>query len=260
MRIDWLADVLESAGLTVRRVGGWETRGKDSWPYYFNPQGIVWHHTATSPSLSTTSLVALIIHGRADLPGPLSQLVLERDGVYYVIASGKANHAGAGGWRGLNSNYQVVGIEAANNGVGETWPAVQLDAYERGTKAILNKLGRTSDWMCAHREWAPKRKIDPYGLAMNVERRIVAEVGETMIIKPNARGNYIRPYQQALNNWAIIQGVPGWTPLIVDGDYGPSTVAAVSRYQAAAEISLVVPQPGALDDLTRDLLERFIEA
>lgn len=260
MRVTWLADVLESAGLQVRRVGGWETRGKDSWPYHFNPQGIVWHHTATSPSLSTNSLIALIIHGRSDLPGPLAQLVLERDGVFYVVASGKANHAGSGGWRGLNSNYDVLGIEPANNGVGEVWPNVQVDAYERGTKAILDKLGRGADWVCGHKEWAPTRKSDPHGLSMNVQRNLIAEVGATMVIKPNSQGNYIRPYQQALNNWAVKQGVPNWTPLTVDGIYGPNLTAAVSRYQAAAGVSQIVPQPGALDDLTRDLLERFVES
>lgn len=260
MRVDWLPDVLGSAGLKVRTVGGWETRGNDSWVRRFNPQGIVWHHTATSPSLATTSLISLIIHGRSDLPGPLAQLVLERDGTFYVVASGKANHAGAGGWRGLNSNYQVLGIEPANDGRGEIWPQVQTDAYERGTKAILDKLGRTEDWVCGHREWAPTRKIDPYGLSMSVERKLVAAVGETVVIKPNAQGNYVRPYQQALNNWAVRQGVPNWTPLVVDGNYGPATTSAVTRYQNAADIIGIVPQTGALDDLTRDLLERFVEA
>lgn len=260
MRVDWLPDVLGSAGLKVRTVGGWETRGNDSWVRRFNPQGIIWHATATYPSLSTTALIALIIHGRSDLPGPLAQLMLERDGVYYVIASGKANHAGAGGWRGLNSNYDVLGIEPANDNRGEVWPHVQLDAYERGTKAILDKLGRSADWVAGHKEWAPTRKSDPHGLSMNVQRSLIAEAGETMVIKPNAKGNYIKPYQQALNAWAVKQSVPNWTPLVEDGNYGPATTAAVSRYQAAAEIALIVPQPGALDDLTRDLLERFVEA
>lgn len=260
MRADWLPAVLGSAGLAVRTVGGWETRGNDSWPLRFNPQGVVWHHTATGPGLSTAGLITLIVHGRADLPGPLAQLVLERDGTFYVVASGKANHAGRGGWMGLSSNYQVMGIEPANNGQGEDWPQVQLDAYQRGTKAIIDKLGISEAWICGHKEWAPTRKIDPYGLAMNIQRLMIGRLGDTMVIKPNARGAYIRPYQLALNSWAVKQAVPNWTPLTVDGDYGPATTAAVTRYQSAAEIAGIVPQPGALDDLTRDLLERYVES
>lgn len=260
MRADWLPAVLRSAGLTVRTVSGWETRGNDSWPLYFKPQGVVWHHTATGPGLSTAALLSLIIHGRSDLPGPLAQLVLERDGTFYVVASGKANHAGRGEWMGLKSNYQVIGIEPANNGTGEPWPQVQLDAYQRGTRAIIDHLEVSEAWVCGHKEWAPTRKIDPYGLAMNVQRRIIGGIGDTMIIKPDAHGAYVRPYQQALNSWALKQSVPDWTPLTEDGIYGPATTAAVSRYQAAAEIAGIVPQPGALDDLTRDLLERFVEA
>ena len=231
---------------------------------------MVWHHSATGPGSSTTGLIALIIHGRADLPGPLAQLVLERDGTFYVVASGKANHAGKGEWLGLDSNYEVMGIEPANNGTGEAWPQIQVDAYQRGTKAIIDKLGVPVGSVCGHKEWAPTRKIDPYGLNMNWQRQQIRELGETVIIRPDAppypTRNYVKPYQQALNGWASRQAaagtpIPGWVPITVDGQYGPTTAAAVTTYQQAAGImGLVGVDPGSLDDLTRDLLERYVEA
>lgn len=95
---------------------------------------------------------------------------------------------------------------------------------------------------------------------MPVERRLVAAIGDTLTIYPGESGNYVRPYQQALNQWALEQGVPNWAPLAVDGVYGPGTEAAVGVYQVAAQL-LNKPEvvKGRLDDLTRDLLERFVE-
>lgn len=82
-----------------------------------------------------------------------------------------------------------------------------------------------------------------------------------VVIFPGERGNYVRPYQQALNSWAVKQSVPNWTVLTEDGVYGINTTAAVSRYQNAADLQT---KPGIvlgqLDDLTRDLLDRFVEA
>ena len=69
------------------------------------------------PSLDT------LIQGRSDLPGPLAQLGLGRDGTYYVIAAGKCNHAGAGSWKGVTSgNTDFIGIEAENTGLSNDSP------------------------------------------------------------------------------------------------------------------------------------------
>ncbi len=40
--------------------------------------------------------LGVIRDGRPGLKGPLSQLGLGRDGAYYVIAAGRAQHAGRG--------------------------------------------------------------------------------------------------------------------------------------------------------------------
>jgi N-acetyl-anhydromuramyl-L-alanine amidase AmpD len=107
----------------------------------------------------------LVTKGRPDLAGPLAQLHLARDGTFTVIAAGRANHAGAGSWRGITTgNSSFVGIEAENAGDGtDPWPDVQMDAYARGVAAILNHVGASSSMAVGHKEYAlpPGRKIDP---------------------------------------------------------------------------------------------------
>lgn len=168
----WLADVLRAAGLRVVEMAGWEARQSRAG---YDPQGIVWHHTATGPNWSNAKVRALLRDGRSDLGGPLCQLGLERDGTFVVVAAGRANHAGFGDPWGNDS----IGIEAYNNGTGEPWPAVQVEAYDRGTAAICAHLG----WdpmrkVRAHREVDPDRKIDPAGLDMDERRAAVAAVLE----------------------------------------------------------------------------------
>lgn len=94
----------------------------------------------------------------------------------------------------------------------------------------------------------------------NVPPQGLFDLEDTVQVNPGEVGPYVGVYQAALNGWAVKQSVPDWTPLTVDGNYGPATEAAVSRYQRAAGVVQKVPRLGSLDDLTRDLLERFVEA
>ena len=157
----WFADVLRSAGLKVEEVAGWKTRGRP-WPGPI--KGMIWHHTAGSRKGNAPSL-NLVTNGRPDLPGPLSQFVLGRDGTWYVVAAGRSNHAGKGSWQGVTAgNSSLLGTEAENAGDGkDIWPVVQLDSFAIGTAALFEHLELPSLALCGHKEWAfPKgRKIDP---------------------------------------------------------------------------------------------------
>lgn len=161
MRLMWLADVLRDAGLRVVERPGWESRGRDLSVI----NGVVWHHDAAAISATDKTVEGLLERGRVDLPGPLSQLALRRDGTWVVIAAGRANHNGYGEW-----GNDSIGIEARNNGVGQSWPTVQIDAYVTGTAAIAAHLGLDIDRVKGHKETDPKRKIDPAGIDMNVMR------------------------------------------------------------------------------------------
>ena len=157
----WIPDVLHAAGLAVVPYVGWQARGKGD----IKVRGVVCHHTATGPNVSNTAVARLLAEGRSDLKGPLAQLGLDRDGHYWMIAAGQCNHNGYGTW-----GNDSIGIEAFNDGVGEPWPAQQIDAYERGCAALIAHLGLSIAEVRGHKETDPSRKIDPRGIDMDTFR------------------------------------------------------------------------------------------
>lgn len=169
MRATWIADALRSEGCRVNEVAGWQERGSVA----FDPRGLVVHHTASRRGRNAPSL-DVCIDGRPDLPGPLCHVLIGRDGICHVIAAGKANHAGTGGWKGLSGNSSVFGIEAENDGLGEPWGPVLLTAFHRASAALAR--GRFAvEMICGHKEWTP-RKIDPAGIDMGEFRASVARL------------------------------------------------------------------------------------
>ena len=171
----WLVDKLDERGLDVVAHRGWETRTRPV-PPDFRPRGVVCHHTG--PWSTIDGMVKLCINGRADLAGPLCQVVLDPDGVCHVIAAGRANHAGAGGWWGLKGNESVLGIEAIHSGNAATpWPPVQVEAFVRCAAALADGIDADPIMVCGHKEWTPS-KIDPIGLDMGDFRAGVAEMLE----------------------------------------------------------------------------------
>ena len=163
--LTWLPTVLLDAGLKVAEQPGWQTRGRDD---VDTIRGVMCHHTAGARTGNMPSL-GVLTNGRPDLSGPLAQLGLGRDGTFFVIAAGRANHAGVGNWQGItNGNSSFVGIEAENTGqtsgpLADPWPPIQLDAYRRGCAAILRKIRANAIMCCGHKEYAlPQgRKADP---------------------------------------------------------------------------------------------------
>jgi hypothetical protein len=170
----WLADVLRGAGLKVIEHDGWRQRGHGD---FLDIRGVLCHHTGGGGP----SDWRVVQDGRPDLPGPLAQLVLEKDGTYRVIAVGVCWHAGRGrrpGWPTDNANYHTIGIEAASRGTRDAagnwdWTPAQLDAYKRGCAALLRRIGRGASDCVAHREYSSEGKIDPAGIDMNAFRRDV---------------------------------------------------------------------------------------
>ena len=257
-KLTWLFDVLRAAGLKVARQDGWETRGRDVGPIV----GVICHHTAgpkngNMPSLNT------VINGRPGLPGPLAQLGLGRDGTYYVIAAGKANHAGAGSWQGVTTgNTSFIGIEAENTGLNNDlpWPEVQMDAYRRGVAAILKHINRGAEFCAGHKEYAPKRKIDPT-FDMKAFRSSVAAIISGAVAapepipvaeppaKPGAPAG--RPTLRRGANGDLVKEVQAKVGVITNGNFGPKTEAALRAFQRAHGLvpdGIVGPQTWAALD------------
>lgn len=150
---------LERAGLNVIEVAGWQERGDET--YY--PLGHVNHHTASRwPSPLVAPSLGVVINGRDDLPGPLAQTFGDRTPTLdvYLVAAGRANHAGRGGWQGLSGNSSVSGHEEEHSGTAaEPLHPTRLDRMVR--VAAAQAYGRfEADYVCQHHEWAPDRKID----------------------------------------------------------------------------------------------------
>ncbi|HKQ05832.1 MAG TPA: N-acetylmuramoyl-L-alanine amidase [Blastocatellia bacterium] len=237
----WLPDALKQAGLKVSTSFGWENRGRGDVGTIF---GVICHHTAGPKSGNMPSLNTLI-NGRSDLHGPLAQLGLGRDGTFYVIAAGRCNHAGRGIWRGLpNGNSNFIGIEAENTGLpDDPWPAVQLDAYQRGVAAILKHIGRGSEFCAGHKEYAlpAGRKNDPsfdMGPFRSSVAAILNGVAPAPVLIPSAeppanpghppgRPTLRRGAQSELVEH--IQTKLSVTP--ANGSFGPKTEAAVREFQ-----------------------------
>jgi hypothetical protein len=151
---------IERKGIETVEVAGWRTRSAGS----YGPRGSVNHHTAGGKNGAVPSL-ATVIFGRTDVPGPLVQVLQSREPVgwdkAYLIAAGRANHAGKGGWNGLSGNSSVGGLEVEHVGTG-TVSVLRLEVSARIQAALLEAPGSSRDagFCCQHAEWAPTRKVD----------------------------------------------------------------------------------------------------
>jgi peptidoglycan hydrolase-like protein with peptidoglycan-binding domain len=235
--LTWMPEVLRNAGLKVAETDGWATRGRSEMGKI---RGVMCHHTATVGGGNMPTLT-MLKNGRPGLNGPLAQLGLGRDGTFYVIAAGRANHAGDGTWKGVSSgNTSFIGIEGENGGrKDDAWPDVQMDAYRRGVAALLKHARASAEMCCGHREFAPHRKIDPL-FDMNAFRADVDKIMRGVaIVRPlipptdfatgkptlrrDDRGEDVRLVQRAVGEED-------------DGKFGPNTEAAVRRFQRERDL------------------------
>lgn len=166
-----ILEAIRDWGLTVHEVPGWQTRGSSD----FTPRGHVIHHDVIPDQPGDSDHIpTIIVQGRSDLPGPLANFWLERDGDVHLCAAGRANHAGEGGWNGLSGNSTVWGTEMNSLGTpADPWPEVQLDAMARLAACTAEFSGFSIANVCGHKEWAPTRKIDPHTINMAAFRRQV---------------------------------------------------------------------------------------
>ena len=162
-----MADILRLADLDVIEFDGWQTRARSSGGFANWPLCVMWHHTASGPNSDGLNDASYIAYGDAN--SPISNLYIDRGGSVWVIAAGATNTNGKGisipFSRGTvpadGMNSYALGVECANNGVGENWPAVQINAMFRVNIVMNLWFGNRVDDLSTHNYYAPDRKIDP---------------------------------------------------------------------------------------------------
>jgi peptidoglycan hydrolase-like protein with peptidoglycan-binding domain len=226
---------LISAGVEVLWLPGWENRGA-AWTR--TPIGITVHHDASTTKAGEWGSLGVIRDGRSDVPPPLSQFQVGRglDGRprVAVVAAGRANHAGKGGpmWSipRDSANSWMLGTEVANSGTGEPYTAANLSARLALVRAAAAVCGFAVPHVVGHKEWAPGRKSDPvYDMA-----GFRSQVGGTgpipaahPVLRQGSTGDVVRMVQAFLRR--VFPSYAGG--LVLDGDFGPATGAAVREFQ-----------------------------
>ena len=165
-----LEESLRDWGLSdyLQLVNGHRTRGSSS----FNPGGAVNHHTAGSTKFSIPSL-KILIEGRAGLSGPLCNTAQSRSSNFnpkakfdevYLVACGRANHAGKGSYKGLVGNSSVMGLEIEHCGdlSREGFSERRQHTAHIIHCAMADAGGYDAEMICQHKDWTP-RKIDFVG-------------------------------------------------------------------------------------------------
>lgn len=247
--LTWMPAVLEAAGLKVAEVEGWANRGRAEMGQVL---GVMVHHTA-GPRQGNMPSLKTLVNGRADLPGPLCNLGLGRDGTWYAVAAGRANHGGVGRWNGVTTgNSSFIGIECENTGLATDlpWPPVQMDALRRGCAELLRHAGRPAAWCVGHKEFAlpAGRKPDPLFDMVGFRREVADTLAGTVPLPalipamelvahtPAAAPRATLRRGSAGPLVSTLQAALGLSP--VDGLFGAHTEAAVREWQRG---KLLVP-------------------
>lgn len=164
----WIADELRAAGLKVVEVQGWKNRGRPASTGHFDPRGAnTAHHTGSTTSASNPAAgLSVLINGRSDLPGPLCHVAVGYDGTVYVIAAGRANHAGRVGKSsqkgmpyGSDGNALALGNEVMTNGT-QKMPAAQQEAIALTHAVFCLHWAKDEFWTHRHADISGTGKWD----------------------------------------------------------------------------------------------------
>lgn len=138
---------------------------------------VIDHHDAMPATAGYGASLRMLAYGRPGLSGPLCQIADERDGTTFIIADGKANHAGYGTCPDGSNPNEHIGRESRNAGDRrQPWPEQQMESIAIGDAAILVDCGQPASHCRGHKEVDPKRKIDPtYDMSLHRARVAVEQ-------------------------------------------------------------------------------------
>lgn len=195
MTADQTLGALKKWHVPYKEWTGWKTRGRDPEHGPFSDvHGIVIHHTGSDAGQSDDYLDFLATRGRPGLPGPLCNVSTDMDGDLWLIAQGRANHAGTGssgtfnhikaedyagyvselkpGPDNLDGNAVYYGNEVRYDG-GQPMTPKQYASALLWAAAVCDFHGWSALSIIGHREHT-SRKNDPGSCPMNKFRADVA--------------------------------------------------------------------------------------
>lgn len=246
MRLTSLPEALRAAGLTVREVAGWRTRGSESWGPI---RGITCHHTAGSRNSTDAGEISVLLNGSESAPPPIAQLYLSRSGEWHVVASGRCNH-NLTGWGGPNAGYgnsNLVGIEAQHSGGTEPWTDAQYDSYVRGVAALCKHLGVPPTRVAGHKEHQPGAKTDPTFNMDNFRARVVAVAsGEDTEDMPTVDEIWARKFAEYVDENGNRVRDQRTVADILFATHGNTITALIEQRAATAAILQAIAAPGDL--------------
>ena len=148
VKCTWLPAQLKKWGVRYKIVEGFADRGRPLSAGKFDPNGSLTHHSgATSSEAKPAPGLSTLINGRSDLKGPLCQVATDYNGVVYLIAAGRANHAGKTratmGNPAGDGNAMYIGNEVMTNGT-QKMPAAQYEATVLFAAAVADYFGQTT--------------------------------------------------------------------------------------------------------------------
>lgn len=219
---------LKKEGVNVVEHDGWRTHNRNHKGAWGPLNGVMIHHTAGVGA----GMAEYCRNGDSDLPGPLCQGYIAKDGRFHLLGWGRANHAGGGDPRVLEAvinetwpvpktnkhdgssgavdgNARFVGYECENKGDGkDPWPDVQLDTMVRATVAVLRYYGWSVNSVIRHMDWSDW-KSDPKGVDWDWFRGRVEAMLASKPTDPKPPTTPVKPKVSLARVVAAAQADPG---------------------------------------------------
>lgn len=257
-----LADIARTTGRQVIEVPGWKTRGRAAMT---GVEAVMWHHTATSAKATGDYPTLRIVRdghppnrdGKGGLAGPLSQFGIGRSGAIYVVAAGRANHAGSV-YESWQQNSRCIGVEVEGDGRTPFNAAQLATMYALGAALHRSRYKVPVSRNTTHKQAAYRhyRKTDPLGVtpasvqaginqalaaptaATTVAQAVIAPTGTPKTLNPD--GLYGDGTHDALMWWVRgdrlaamtrdnVRDIQTWAGQARTGQYSKDDYRAIQR-------------------------------